>query len=392
MAVRWLCVLQRPSLFLLLLPLCVDGFLVCAEGYTQVTGVMAMMMTGLVLLACALCVLWCGAGVGYAEDVDVVSGDPGTRGERGGGDKSSLADGSHGGSGGSNGDSSHESESEPSDSASNEKSLNPQVDEDEDPNSSEQPLRQGKEGSKGKQDHSQSAPQNGSPHKVNGAETLDSAAQVQLSATPNAELNTNVADGEIASGGSGNTGHNTGLSPNSSDSSAPPVPPAMTVPAGDTNPTASKDLQNIKETTSTTPPSNSKTAAEAPQTPSGNGAPKQHRKESDTPDLKDAPASHTAESTAKSIYTMGSDGAQKNEEKFDNGDQRSNRKETQDGLEDRNTDDAPTASETEPETATTQKNATPKFGDSDGSTAVSHTTSPLLLLTVACAAAAVVAA
>ncbi|RNC38540.1 mucin-associated surface protein (MASP) [Trypanosoma cruzi] len=44
--------------------LSVDGELVCAEGCTQVTGVMAM-MTGRVLLVCALCVLWCGdEGVG----------------------------------------------------------------------------------------------------------------------------------------------------------------------------------------------------------------------------------------------------------------------------------------------------------------------------------------
>ncbi|ESS58965.1 trans-sialidase [Trypanosoma cruzi Dm28c] len=50
------------------LPLCVDGELVCAEGYTQVTGVMAMMMTGRVLLVCALCVLWCGAGGGGCSD------------------------------------------------------------------------------------------------------------------------------------------------------------------------------------------------------------------------------------------------------------------------------------------------------------------------------------
>ncbi|EKF29277.1 hypothetical protein MOQ_006948, partial [Trypanosoma cruzi marinkellei] len=53
---------------LLLLLLCVDGVLVCAEGYTQVTGVMAMMMAGRVLLVCALCVLWCGAGCGCAWD------------------------------------------------------------------------------------------------------------------------------------------------------------------------------------------------------------------------------------------------------------------------------------------------------------------------------------
>ncbi|KAF8278311.1 Mucin-associated surface protein (MASP), putative, partial [Trypanosoma cruzi] len=31
---------------------------------------MAMMMTGRVLLVCALCVLWCGAGGVYARDID----------------------------------------------------------------------------------------------------------------------------------------------------------------------------------------------------------------------------------------------------------------------------------------------------------------------------------
>ncbi|KAF5216333.1 Mucin-associated surface protein (MASP) subgroup S015 [Trypanosoma cruzi] len=71
---------------LFLLSLCVDGELVCAEGYTQVTGVMAMMMTGRVLLVCALCVLWCGGGGCAENDADVVSGGgPGT----GKGDKNS---------------------------------------------------------------------------------------------------------------------------------------------------------------------------------------------------------------------------------------------------------------------------------------------------------------
>ncbi|ESS55103.1 mucin-associated surface protein (MASP) [Trypanosoma cruzi Dm28c] len=55
-------------LFLFLLSLCVDGALVCAEGYTQVTGVMAMMMTGRVLLVCALCVLWCGTSGGGCDE------------------------------------------------------------------------------------------------------------------------------------------------------------------------------------------------------------------------------------------------------------------------------------------------------------------------------------
>ncbi|RNC41459.1 mucin-associated surface protein (MASP), partial [Trypanosoma cruzi] len=51
--------------------LCVDGELVCAEGCTQVTGVMAMMMAGRVLLVCALCVLW---SVPADGDIGVVSG------------------------------------------------------------------------------------------------------------------------------------------------------------------------------------------------------------------------------------------------------------------------------------------------------------------------------
>ncbi|RNC51809.1 mucin-associated surface protein (MASP), partial [Trypanosoma cruzi] len=56
------------ALSLFLLSLCVDVELVCAEGYTQLTGVMAMMMTGRVLLVCALCVLWCGAGGSFANE------------------------------------------------------------------------------------------------------------------------------------------------------------------------------------------------------------------------------------------------------------------------------------------------------------------------------------
>ncbi|ESS55386.1 hypothetical protein TCDM_13149 [Trypanosoma cruzi Dm28c] len=72
----------------LLLSLCVDVLLVCAEGCTQVTGVTAMMMTGRVLLVCALCVLWCvtpggrcdegkmaGSGSGGERDVSA-SGTP----------------------------------------------------------------------------------------------------------------------------------------------------------------------------------------------------------------------------------------------------------------------------------------------------------------------------
>ncbi|KAF5216606.1 Mucin-associated surface protein (MASP) subgroup S079 [Trypanosoma cruzi] len=72
----WLCVRWLCELSLLLLPFCVDGELVCAEGCTQVTGVMAMMMTGRVLLVCALCVLCCGAGGRCDEGEAAVHGVP----------------------------------------------------------------------------------------------------------------------------------------------------------------------------------------------------------------------------------------------------------------------------------------------------------------------------
>ncbi|RNC52863.1 mucin-associated surface protein (MASP) [Trypanosoma cruzi] len=57
-----------------LLSLCVDGKLFCAEDCTQVTGVMAMMMNGRVLLVYALCVLWCGAAVVESVVDGVVDG------------------------------------------------------------------------------------------------------------------------------------------------------------------------------------------------------------------------------------------------------------------------------------------------------------------------------
>ncbi|EKF37595.1 hypothetical protein MOQ_002210, partial [Trypanosoma cruzi marinkellei] len=76
---------------LLLLPPCVDGELVCAEGCMQVTGVMmAMMMTGRVLLVCALCVLWCGAGCGGCDETPRASPPDSAGGGAGGEQAQSL--------------------------------------------------------------------------------------------------------------------------------------------------------------------------------------------------------------------------------------------------------------------------------------------------------------
>ncbi|EKF28346.1 mucin-associated surface protein (MASP), putative, partial [Trypanosoma cruzi marinkellei] len=102
-----------------------------------------------------------------------------------------------------------------------------------------------------------------------------------------------------------------------------------------------------------------------------------------------------AETTASSTSTNDGDGAQSTGDENNDNAQRPNPKETN-HLKADNTNVAPTFTEAAPQTATTatttQTNDTSTKGDSDGSTAVSHTTSPLLLLVVACAAAAVVAA
>ncbi|PWU88667.1 Mucin-associated surface protein (MASP) [Trypanosoma cruzi] len=397
---------------------------------------MAMMMTGRVLLVCALCVLWCGAGGGYAEDDDVVFGHPGTRGERGGGavGESPPAGGSNGGSGGSKADSPHGSESEPLDSTSDEESSSLDIDQELDPNPPEEHVLQKEVDPIGKQDHSESGPQDALPPDANGTVTLDSDAQLQLSDTKKkqTEVLTNVGGGEIADGGKDSTGRSNGLSPNKSDPPAlleprikevsqptePSPPPANLSPApqelptavspaerpqaiaasaGETNPTASTGSRNATETTTTTSPSHSKTAPEAAETPSGNGEPNQKRQDTDTPDpMKDGPTSLPAETVLSSVSKSGIGGAHNKEDKVDDGAQRPNGKEPQDGPEDGNTNDAPTSTEAAPQkalTATiTQTNVTATKGDSDGGTAVSHTTSPLLLLLVVACAAAVVAA
>ncbi|PBJ79592.1 mucin-associated surface protein [Trypanosoma cruzi cruzi] len=394
---------------------------------------MAMMMTGRVLLVCALCVLWCGAGGGYAEDFDVAVGGPGTFGEGGGGagGQSPPADGSRSGSRGSKADGSHLGEGDASDSASDDISLAPSPALDVVPTLSEEPLPQEEEESEGKQKHPQTGPQDASTPKVSGREAIDPDSQKQLSDKPKTEIITNVGGGETADGGKENNAHNNGLSSNKSDpqpliepritkvslptepsqppADLPPAPhelptvpsptglaPAITVSAGETNPTASTGSQNTTETTSTTSPSNAKTEREAQEKPSGNVTPNQQREDSETPNsMKGATTSPPAETAVPSVSKSGSGGAQDKEGKVDNGAQRTNSKEPQDRPED-DTSDATTANETPSETSTTaittQTNDTKTTGDSDSSIAVSQTTSPLLLLLFVACAAAVVAA
>ncbi|PBJ76581.1 mucin-associated surface protein [Trypanosoma cruzi cruzi] len=172
---------------------------------------------------------------------------------------------------------------------------------------------------------------------------------------------------------------------------APPPPPPLPSSEGEGGPLPDQEnLQNPKKVTKENTPSGSKTDTEATQLPSGDATQGQHSHDTDTEDsTKNAATGSPAEPTTSSTSTSGSgdhvhnmadeDDAQSPEGQHDN-------------LETGNTNVVPTLSEEAPRTATARINVTTTPGDSDGSTAVSHTTSPLLLLLVACAAAAAVVA
>ncbi|EAN86614.1 mucin-associated surface protein (MASP), putative [Trypanosoma cruzi] len=385
---------------------------------------MAMMMAGRVLLVCALCVLWCGAGCGVFADQDEELSTESPGGRSSGGDpletqeleKPVL----------------HGADSEIQSPVVEQPQLNhPQdlrgaateslgegveeVENEVEDDDDEKGRGKGKDGKDTRT--TEKAEKQKSLTKDRGTLQLTSQPERGITpAPPRESLQVEGEEGPPASGGDSRP-RKPAATPSAPEllltltsiegqgqgtpSETPPGPTTTTTngkPAGEASPTASTGSQTATETTSTTSPSNAKVALGAAEKPLGNRVPNQQKEETETPDsMKDAPTSHPAETKATSISTTGSGGAQKNEDKVDNGDQRPNSKEPQDGLEDGNTDDAPTASEVEPqtpETDTTQKNATSKSGDSDGSTAVSQTTSPLLLLllVVACAAAAAVVA
>ncbi|EAN89891.1 mucin-associated surface protein (MASP), putative, partial [Trypanosoma cruzi] len=162
--------------------------------------------------------------------------------------------------------------------------------------------------------------------------------------------------------------------------------PAPSSTAGEGGPAAEKE--NLLKLT--------KMESEAPEQPSGDTTQGQHSHDTDTEDpTKNATTGSPAEPTTSSTSTSGSGDHVHN--KADKDDAQSS-EEQHDSLETGNTNVVPTLSEAAPQTAETitaaQTNDTATPDDSDGSTAVSHTTSPLLLLllVVACAAAAALVA
>ncbi|EAN94914.1 Mucin-associated surface protein (MASP) [Trypanosoma cruzi] len=292
---------------------------------------MAMMMTGRVLLVCALCVLWCGAG-GRCDEERTAA--------RGSGDES-LPESRGIGT----------------------------------PREETQELQVGSPVIKVE------VPRESSPHieEADGEDSDDENGDEKVKKDEKEKNKVQPQKHESKN----NEGAPQSLPP-------PPTP----TPSGHTTAEREKP-QNSKKVTNEATPSGSKMDSEATQPPSGDATQEQHSHDADTEDpTMNAATGSPAEPTVSSTSASGSGDHVHN--KADEDDAQSS-EEQHDSLETGKTKVVPKLSEAAPQTATitaAQTNGTTtKVGDSDGSTAVSHTTSPpLLLLVVACAAAAVVAA
>ncbi|PBJ73638.1 mucin-associated surface protein [Trypanosoma cruzi cruzi] len=275
---------------------------------------MAMMMTGRVLLVCALCVLWCGAVFGHAEGLAAVGGGN-----------------SAGSEGGSRGD--------------------PEV------NSSLEPLSV--EGSKGNMissEISQSVgdiPPNSLSEEGDGSqspgETLTSEDEVSSGVSgPSVQTKTpgqsdspivkapeksgpkttHISDKQGEAGGTEANGDAKESETRQSEvvkrdtSSAPKSPPTPPVPAYPTKetPLAPAELRDSVEENRNTPPSQTKTDLDAPETPLEDAEAQKHGEGTNTSDsMKDAAKGRSGDSTPSSISTSDSvDAQRKAEEEDDN--------------------------------------------------------------------------
>ncbi|EKG00489.1 mucin-associated surface protein (MASP), putative [Trypanosoma cruzi] len=276
---------------------------------------MAMMMTGRVLLVCALCVLWCGAVFGHAEGLAAVGGGN-----------------SAGSEGGSRGD--------------------PEV------NSSLEPLSV--EGSKGNMISSLEIspsvgdiPPNSLSEEGDGSqspgETLTSEDEVSSGVsgpsvqtkTPgqsdspivkapeksDPETKTHISDKQGEAGGTEANGDAKESETRQSEvkrdtSSAPQSPPTPPVPAYPTKetPLAPAELRDSVEENRNTPPSQTKTDLDAPETSLEDAEAQKHGEGTNTSDsMKDAAKGRSGDSTPSSISTSDSvDAQRKAEEEDDN--------------------------------------------------------------------------
>ncbi|EAN98914.1 Mucin-associated surface protein (MASP) [Trypanosoma cruzi] len=366
---------------------------------------MTMMMTGRVLLVCALCALWCGAGsrCDEEEDTALVVGPPGSRSNDGKGGPGSAPP-SLPGTGTSvprsilpesevpqeriAGTSSEERGEK---NYKNEDGEEEDVDEDGENSRhherlSEQPTQkeESQEETPEEKELKKGLEEEKDVHQP-GEEGIKGAQQSQSQQPPPQQLQVKIT----APAGRG----------------GPTAPTGPARPPAPAEPSSMDGSQTIEPTDSRNPSQEShdksllqtKKESSAPDPSLKDAFPEQHGQETTTPDsVMNASAGSQARITAPSTSTSGSGEAQS---KADGNDaQRPNPNKSHDDSDAGKTKVSTTLSEAAPQTtetvAATQTNHTKTIGDNDGSTAVSHTTFPLLLLLlpVACAAAAAVVA
>ncbi|EKF29262.1 mucin-associated surface protein (MASP), putative, partial [Trypanosoma cruzi marinkellei] len=157
-----------------------------------------------------------------------------------------------------------------------------------------------------------------------------------------------------------------------------------------------KDSRASTEKDKKQSPSETKTKSKGPEQPSEDGVVEQDGQDTTTPELvKNAVTDSPEVTTVSSIPTNDSgvtkSKASEGDEEEEEEDQEADTGVTH-GMAAHGQEQPSLPSSTEEASNRTELKRTKTPGDSDGSTAVSHTTSPLLLIVVAAAAAAVVAA
>ncbi|EKG02386.1 mucin-associated surface protein (MASP), putative, partial [Trypanosoma cruzi] len=298
---------------------------------------MAMMMTSRVLLVCALCVLWCGAGCGFAKEKagHGVQRDVSASGTPPLGSKELVT-----------------------------------------------PRQETQELNVGPTDVNLKVPRESSSSLEEEVDDNDDDNDDDDDSDDSEEEEEKIKGPTQAQEGKNNKG-----TPESLPAPPPPPPPPLLPSSeGKGGPLPDQESsQKITEVVNENTQSESKMESEAPEPPSGDATQGQHSHDTDTEDsTKNAAAGSPAEpTTTSSTSTSGSgDHVQNNAGKDD----AQSPEGQHDGIETGNTHVVPTLSETAsktPETATAARiNVTTTPGDSDGSAAVSHTTSPLLLLLV----------
>ncbi|EAN98562.1 mucin-associated surface protein (MASP), putative [Trypanosoma cruzi] len=281
---------------------------------------MAMMMTGRVLLVCALCVLWCGTVFGHAEGFAAVGGGSGGRNSAG------SEGGSHGGPEvnsplellsveGSKGNMISSLGTSPSVGGIPSNSLSEEGDGSHSPGETLTSEDEVSSEVSGPSVQRKTPGQSDSPiveaPEKSGPETKTHISDKQGEAG-STEANEDAKESE--KGQSGVVKRDASSAPQS-----PPTPPVPAFPTEET-PLAPADLRNSVEEKRNTPPSQTKTDLEVPETSLEDAEVEKHGEGATTSDsMKNAAKGRSGDSTPSSISTSDSvDAQRKAEEEGDN--------------------------------------------------------------------------